>query len=127
MNEDKRILIVDDEEKILNIFSKQLNLLGHFNVDTALGGNSGLEKLKKVNYDVLLLDLMMPDKDGLEVLKEISQFNFKPKIIILTNLISEEQKKLTRDFGVSDYVIKTEVDPNDLINKIKNLLTIPSH
>lgn len=121
MNETK-ILLVDDEQKILDIFTKQLVNLGHFSVDTALGGIPAIEKLTQNKYDILLLDLMMEDKDGIEVLKEMKQLPNQPKVIILTNLVSEEQKKVTSDLGVFDYIIKTDIDPTTLISKINQLM-----
>ena len=121
MENTKKVLIVDDEPKILDVFSRQLTNLGHFNVETAQGGIAGLDKIKQGGFDVVLLDLMMPDKDGIEVLKEMQSLENAPKVMVLTNLMSEEQEKITKELGVKDYIIKTKVDPKTLIEKINNL------
>lgn len=117
-----QILLVDDEEKILNIFSKQLVDLGGFSVETAKGGIDAVDKISSGNFKVVLLDLMMADKDGIEVLREIRNLEANPVVIILTNLMNEEQKKLTSDLGAVDYIIKTEIEPTELIQKIKHYL-----
>lgn len=119
---DKKILLVDDEQEILEIFAQQLIDLGHFSVDTAQGGIPAIEKLNQGDYDLVLLDLMMDDKDGIEVLTEMKKLSNPPKVIILTNLISEEQKKITTDLGAVDYIIKTAIDPNELIKKVNTIL-----
>ncbi len=131
----EKVLIVEDEEGIANAFKKQLELIGGFEVSIAPGGNQALEFLSENQVDVILLDLVMPEMDGVSVLRALQEdkdrecktdsatnkYNHAP-VIILTNVTSEETKAETQKFGIKDYIVKTDVQPDVLIDKIKAVL-----
>lgn len=120
----KKILIVEDESGIANAFKKQLTMIGGFEVEIANDGQKALDLLEKSKYDVLLLDLVMPDVDGIDVLKELNtdadKYNSVP-VIVLTNVTSSETREEVSQYGVRDYIVKTDIDPDKLIEKINNI------
>ena len=84
----KRILIIDDEEPVRNSFLLALEETD-FSVDTAAGGQEGLEKLKTVDYDLIFLDLKMPGMNGIETLRKIRKRNKKVLVYIVTAFAKE--------------------------------------
>ncbi len=104
---DKRILVVEDEEDILNLVAFNLEREGYV-VDRALDGVCALEKVAKTPYDLLILDIMLPEKDGFEVLKEIrgSTSTRNLPVIILTARGEEVDRIVGLELGADDYVVK---------------------
>lgn len=123
MNNDKKVLIVDDEQVTLEVFQEQLLKLGGIESDTANSGKEGYEAIKSGKYSVVLLDLMMPDMDGMQILQKIKEENIKIKVIVFSNVPSEEDMAKTKELGAIDYITKTTIEPEDLIEKIKNALS----
>jgi len=78
-----RILIVDDEEDIRESLETLLSLEG-YSVDLAVNATMGLERMAKASYDLVLLDLMMPDKSGMEVLAEVRERDQETPIFLIT-------------------------------------------
>lgn len=99
------ILIIEDEKKLANILEKALKL-ERYSVDIAYDGNIGLEKGLKNNYDLIILDLMLPKKDGLTVCKEIRAHNIHTPIIMLTAKGTVEDRVKGLNIGADDYLIK---------------------
>ncbi len=119
----KKILFVEDEPTLQKAVGEILTQEG-FRVFSALDGEKGLELIKKENPDLVLLDLILPKKDGFEVLKEIKE-NEKLKdmpVIVLTNLegIGDVEKALS--LGATTYLIKANYELDDVVNKIKETL-----
>lgn len=120
-----RLLIIEDEPPIANAFKKQLTMLGGFSVDIANGGNEGLEKLKKGTYDLVLLDIVMPDIDGIDVLRAIQADKKTYKdvpVMMLTNVTAIEAKKEVEKLGVKGFVVKTSIRPDELIERVKEVI-----
>ncbi len=99
-----RILVVDDEEKLLSLIVEFLAAEG-FTVETAQTGNDGLTLAKKNIFDLIVLDWMLPDISGLEVIKELRKQNDIP-VIFLTAKTSEIDKLLGLELGADDYITK---------------------
>jgi DNA-binding response OmpR family regulator len=99
------ILVVDDEDSLRTLLSSELSSRG-FNVDEADGGTIALEALRKTRYDLVILDIRMPDIDGLEVLKEIRKNNFAKKVIMLTGVDELKIAKDSLQFGADDFMTK---------------------
>ncbi|OGK14800.1 hypothetical protein A3H80_03905 [Candidatus Roizmanbacteria bacterium RIFCSPLOWO2_02_FULL_37_19] len=116
-----KILIIDDDEYIRDLYEEILKD-AKFNVDSAVDGKDGLEKIEKNTYDLVLLDVMMPKMDGLDVLKNLAEKKMKVNIVLLTNLshgpVIEEGKKL----GAMAYLIKADLTPDQLVEKVKSYL-----
>ncbi|TCK61699.1 response regulator [Seleniivibrio woodruffii] len=99
----KRILIIDDEQHIREHYCKLLTDKG-FHVDTAENGTSGLAKFREGEYDLVLLDVNMPDKSGLEVLKEIKGIKDSQVVFLLTAY--EEYKRNFASLYAEEYFTK---------------------
>ncbi|MHB1376588.1 MAG: response regulator [Candidatus Humimicrobiaceae bacterium] len=100
----ERILIIDDEKEVRRLL--RVTLTAHnFLIDESENGNTGIRKTAFFKPDLILLDLSLPDIDGLEVLKQIREFSKTP-IIILSVRESENDKILALDSGADDYVTK---------------------
>ncbi len=124
----KKIVIIDDDSNFLEIFSTKLKSIG-FNIDTAIGGKAGIKKVKAVNPDLILLDVEMPDMNGVEVLSELKHNDETKniKVSFLTNY-GEPQKETTwidekfaREAGAIDYIKKSE-DLDKIAKEVKKLL-----
>jgi len=116
----KKILIVEDELDIANWFKKQLDLKGGYDVDLAEGGQQALDKIAKTQYDLIFLDLVMPEVDGTEVLKAIKTEPDKYKkapIMALTNVTNDDTKKEVEKYGVKKFIVKTDADIDAVVDE----------
>lgn len=122
----KKILLIDDEEDILEILSYNLKKEG-YEVHTATDGTSGIEKAKEILPDLILLDVMMPEKDGIETCQELRQIKeFQKTLIVFLSARSEEFSQLAGyDAGANDYIVKI-IKPKILISKVNALLQLTS-
>lgn len=122
----KKILLIDDEEDILEILSYNLEKEG-YHVTTATNGNDGIAKAKEIVPDLILLDVMMPEKDGIETctgLRTIKEL--QNTLIVFLSARSEEFSQLAGfQAGANDYVVKI-IKPKILISKINALLQLTS-
>ncbi len=100
-----RILIVDDEPRIVAFLRRALSDQG-FEVDGALDGNDALARLGRSDYDLVLLDLMMPGLDGTGVLKALSENKGTPEVMMLSARGDIPAKVVCLDLGAADYVTK---------------------
>ena len=122
----KKILLIDDEVDILEILSYNLEKEGYF-VTTATNGNEGIEKAKEMIPDLILLDVMMPEKDGIETCQELRQIKeLQNTLIVFLSARSEEFSQLAGfQAGANDYVVKI-IKPKILTSKINALLQLTS-
>lgn len=119
-----KILLVEDEALIADVFKDQLTL-GGFHVEIAFGGAEALEKLKTNHYDLMLLDMVMPEIDGLTVLQTIKEhpetYHSIPTIA-LSNVTSEDVKKEAESYNIKGYLLKLNTKPQQLLEAITNAL-----
>lgn len=120
----KKILLIDDEQDILEILSYNLEKEG-YQVFTANNGNEGIVKAKEIIPDLILLDVMMPEKDGIETCQEMCQIKELQKtLIVFLSARSEEFSQLAGfDAGANDYIVKI-IKPKVLISKVNALLQL---
>ncbi|SDH74697.1 response regulator transcription factor [Alteribacillus bidgolensis] len=116
----QRLLVVDDEESIITLLSYNLEQSG-FQVDTAMDGKEAMEKVKGTAYDLVVLDLMLPEKDGLEVCRQIRQERLSIPILMLTAKDDEFDKVLGLELGADDYMTKP-FSPRELVARVKAIL-----
>ena len=118
-----KILIIDDDEALSEIFSTSLRKAGFLTV-LAATGKDGIEKTKSEAPNLILLDQILPDMKGNEILKELKSQDATKNIpiIILSNFSQEELVKEAINEGASDYLFKYQVDPKDLVDKVKSAL-----
>jgi DNA-binding response OmpR family regulator len=100
-----RILVVDDEPRIVAFLRRALSDEG-FEVDGAFDGNDALMRLERSDYDLVLLDLMMPGLDGAGVLKALQEYQGQPEIMVLSARSDIPAKVVCLDLGAADYVTK---------------------
>ena len=113
------ILVCDDEELIRNVIKEYLTLDSYV-VDEASDGKEAVEKAKATNYDLIIMDIMMPHMDGYLTCKEIKKFKNVPFIMLSAR--SEEYDKLIGfDLGIDDYVTKP-FSPKELVARVKAIL-----
>lgn len=106
MSNGKKILIVDDDSDLVEMLSDQLLLLEEFQVSTALSGAQCLEATKSATYDVILLDVGLPDMDGREACRLMRRAGVRSPIIMLTGADTDADTILGLDAGANDYVTK---------------------
>ncbi|WP_422485726.1 response regulator [Gudongella sp. DL1XJH-153] len=111
-----KVLVVDDEKAIGDIIKFNLEKEG-FQVTVAYDGEEGLEKIKLTKPDLLILDIMMPKKDGFQVLKEIRP-TFRFPVIVLTAKEEEVDKVLGLELGADDYMVKP-FSMRELVARVK--------
>ena len=85
-------------------------------------GIEALAELQGGGYSLILLDLMMPEMDGWEVLKKIKESNIQVKIIVTSNLSQEEDKIRAKDLGALDFLVKSDSSISSIVDKVKGLL-----
>jgi len=104
-NSDMNILIVDDDLELLDQLSSSLERK-RYRVETAANGEQALDKLFAITYDLILLDIMLPRRDGLSVLREIRQAGLNTPVLMLTARSDVEDKVKGLDYGADDYLSK---------------------
>ena len=102
----KKILLIDDDEALRQSLSEQLRLHEEFDTDEAASGADGIEKAKAEYFDLILLDVGLPDMDGREVCRLMRRGGVKSPIIMLTAAESDADTILALDAGANDYVTK---------------------
>jgi len=116
----KRILIVEDDLFIRELYQKQLEMAG-YNVDVAVDGLEGREKVLTNNYNLALLDIMLPRMNGLELLELIKKEPTKKDIpvIILSNLGQDSVVEKGLSLGAINYLVKADITPMEMLNVIQ--------
>lgn len=115
-----RILVVEDDVKIARLLELELNHAG-YHVDCVYDGLSALSILHEYNYDLVLLDIMMPNLDGMEVINEVRKYHSELPVIMLSAKGQIQDKIKGLDHGANDYVTKPFV-VEELLARIRALL-----
>ncbi len=123
MNNPPCILIAEDDKFLIKVYQTKLTKEG-FQVEIAVNGEEALKLAREKNPDLIFCDLMMPIKDGFEVLRELKADAKlkKIKVIILSNLSQEEDKKRVMDLGAEEYIVKANVAFSEVIALAKKYL-----
>jgi CheY-like chemotaxis protein len=123
MDSKKHILIIDDDQMTRRMFGGRLALAG-FEVLYAADGNEGREIARRMQPDLILLDIRMPDPDGYTVARRIKneEKTAHIPIVFLTNEdFTPEAEKAVKEMWVADYIHKS-IEPKDLVQKVKKLV-----
>ena len=115
-----RVLVVEDDLDLLNLLEEGLAMYGYA-VDKASDGEQAIDMAYIENYDIIILDINLPKKDGFEVLDEIRKFNQEVNIIILTARSDIDDRVRGLDFGANDYMVKP-FDLKELDARMRALL-----
>ena len=119
----KLVLLVEDDPFLSNILMMKLQKEG-LNVIHAVDGDDALTKLNEGDYEMVLLDLILPKKNGFEVLETMrqdSRFENTP-VIIVSNLGQDSDMEKARSLGVIDYIVKEKLSIDELVSKVKSQL-----
>lgn len=121
----KKIAIIEDDQIISQMYRMKFEASG-FEVQIANNGTRGVALVKKFIPDIILLDLQMPEMDGVEALENIRQepHGKTVPVIILTNIGEEEAPKKLKDLGVESYIVKANLTPNEVLGRVKKTLNI---
>ncbi len=124
MSDAKKILLVEDEEAVVFALKEKLDLLSGVEIITARDGEIGLEKAIAEKPDLILLDIIMPKMDGIEMLKKLREDDWgkTARVIILSNLSHVKKEKEAKDLGVKHYLIKTDWKIEEVMDVIKKNL-----
>ena len=119
----KNILIIEDDPFLIDIYVTKLKDLG-FSVDVASDGKEGLRKLKEKDFDVLVLDIVVPHIDGWQVLRQIGEDEKLKnlKVVVLSNLGQKEEVEKGLKLGAVKYLIKAHYTPQEVVDEIKKVL-----
>ncbi|MBH0229633.1 response regulator transcription factor [Halobacillus yeomjeoni] len=119
MDQEARILVVDDEERIRRLIKMYLEREGYL-IEEAEDGEEALTKAMNEDYDVILLDLMLPGKDGIDVCRELREKKATP-VIMLTAKGEESNRVQGFEVGADDYIVKP-FSPREVVLRVKALL-----
>lgn len=121
----RRVLCIEDEHFIGELYARALTKAG-YNIKVVIDGQDGLKEAQTDQYDIILLDLMIPNLTGMEILKTLRDPaktpHLKAKVIITTNLEQKEETRAAIEQQADGYLIKAEVTPKqlvDILNSIK--------
>ena len=117
------MLVVEDDADLRELYAAKLSMEG-FKVSLAEDGIEGLDKAIHDLPDVILLDVMLPKKDGFTVLKELKEMNKTKKIpvVILSSLGQNFEVKKGKLEGAAAYLVKTDVTPTEIVQKLREVL-----
>ncbi|MCK9393955.1 MAG: response regulator [Candidatus Paceibacterota bacterium] len=118
MAKNKKILVAEDEKPLAKALEIKLSKEG-YDVFIATNGEEAISMLSSQDFDILILDLIMPKKDGFVVLEYLKDQNKKIKTIVLSNLAQEEDFKKAKGLGAKSYFVKSNTPIVELVNYIK--------
>ena len=117
----KKILIVEDEKPLAKALVLKLTNSG-YQAKAVYDGGEALEILKQEHFDLIILDLMMPKKDGFAVLKELQPLRLNTKIVVTSNLSQEEDFKKAKELGATELFIKSEIALAAIVQNVNKFL-----
>lgn len=120
-----KIAIIEDDPVISQMYLMKFEA-DDFEVQSADNGRDGVRLVEKFSPDIILLDIQMPEMDGPEALKEIRAHDWGKDVpvIILTNLGEEEAPKNLRALGIHSYIVKADLTPRQVVERVKAALKI---
>ncbi|MDQ3123645.1 MAG: response regulator [bacterium] len=119
-----KIAIVEDDAAISQMYRIKFESEGYI-VETAENGHLGLQLVEKMRPDIVLLDLMMPEMNGDEMLKELRKQDWGKdlKVIILTNMGEQEAPEIVKSLNVSAFIVKADMTPRQVAELVKKQLS----
>jgi DNA-binding response OmpR family regulator len=118
-----RLLLIEDDVTLIKMYSKKFTSDG-FEVLVAYDGEEGLKKASEEDPDLIILDIMLPKMDGITLFKKLRSKpeTFKTPVLLLTNFNKEDAVFECFKLGAVDYLIKSDVTPQEVVKKVENLL-----
>src|SRR3989344_6002324 len=119
MEPGKKVLIIEDEPTLANICKTHLEREG-YSVELAFDGDEGLAKIRSSPPDVILLDIVMPKRDGVTLLREIRKNSSKRiPVIVLSNLSSQKSMEDAKNAGSDEYLVKAQHTLDDIVKSVR--------
>jgi DNA-binding response OmpR family regulator len=120
MDTKKKILIIEDEAVLGELLLQKFNAEG-YRAFWEVDGEAGLKKIRKIRPDMVLLDILMPKKDGYEVLEEIHKDKMLKNIpvVVISNSGQPTEVKRILELGVKDYIVKAQFNPTEVLDKVR--------
>ncbi len=122
INQKRKVLCIEDERFIGELYTRALTK-SNYEITVVASGKEGLERAKSNTYDIILLDLMVPDLLGVDVLSDLRQSmpNLRAKVIVTTNLEQGKPAREKAEQQADGYIIKAEVTPRQLVEYLDTL------
>lgn len=117
----KKILIIEDEKPLAHALELKMKHEG-YETTVISSGEEGMKEAVTGKYDLILLDLILPGMDGFSILKEMQAKKIKAIVIILSNLGQDEDRKKAEEFGVKQYLVKSNVPLADIVKAVKSTI-----
>ncbi len=121
----QRLLVVEDDQFLRELYEQLLKEAG-YDVELAADGQEGLDKVTAGGFDLVLLDIMLPKMDGLEILRRLKTNSPKKPngpVVLLTNLGQDSIIKEGFSLGASGYLIKSAMNPDQVLSEVKVFLS----
>lgn len=117
----KKVLLVEDDLFLIDIYTKKLEKFGYevVNADT---GTKALKMAKDENPDLVLLDIVLPEMEGWEVLERLKKEDSQLKVIILSNLSQRQEVDKGLKLGAEKYLIKSQHTPSEVVKEVKKII-----
>jgi DNA-binding response OmpR family regulator len=117
----KKILIVEDEKPLAHALELKMHHEG-YDVHVESTGQAGLDEASKGIYNLILLDLILPEMDGFTILKTLREKGVQTNVIVLSNLGQDEDRKKAKELGAKDYLVKSNVPLADIVKVVQSSL-----
>jgi len=119
-----KILLVDDDAFLRDMYATKFGQLGH-TIDAADTAENAIAKLSASTYDVILMDMIMPGMNGIELLKKIkdAKIGGDPKCIMLSNQSEESDIRASLDGGAIGYIVKAKLIPSEVVAEVMRLVS----
>lgn len=117
----KKILIVEDEKSLSHALELKFSNLG-FQTTVSGNGEDALKALKQSSFDIILLDLMMPQMDGFAVLTEIQKQQIKTPVIVTSNLSQTEDISRAKNLGAKSFIVKSDSTIQHIVDEVQHAL-----
>lgn len=117
----KKVLIVEDDSFLQGLAANKLSK-SDFEVKTASTGEGALTELENTKFDCVLLDLMLPDMSGFDILKGFKDAHKSVPVIVFSNLSDDKDIKKAMDMGADEYLVKANFTLEELVEKIKKVV-----
>ncbi|MFH2063211.1 MAG: response regulator [bacterium] len=116
----KRVLLMEDESALSRIIGIKLGNAG-FEVVTAMDGEAGLKLAGESDFDLVILDLMMPVVDGFSVLKSLRESGNRTPVLVTSNLSQPADEARARELGAQEFMIKSDVSLSEIVECVRRL------
>lgn len=120
-NPNYKVLIAEDDLLVADVLSRKLMATG-FNATVVKNGKLALDKLAGEHFDLLLMDLTMPDFDGFQLLTELKELHSVVPIIVMSNLSQPEDINKAKALGAWSYIIKSSVTSQEIVDQVKQCI-----